>query len=342
MSERDDKPLRIQLLRYVPAILFLGLAVWFLVPRLGSIEDSLKVVRTMTLWPLGVAVVAEALSYAANGWLLCQTVGMSGDHMRLGRATAIVMGASTVSLVAAGLFGYTAAIFRWVRQGGVQRSSAGLAATVPPMFDGSALVLFALAGAFELLRHGDMPPTAVRVLISVTAVLAGLAAVALYALHSPAKTTRFLRRLQKRRPFKRFLTDAVIDTTSERLVVFDRSIREGGGIRAAFASLLNLSFDLAALGFVFIAIGHPLRWTTVLAGYGVPILLGRLSFLPGGIAAVEIGMTAFYTSLGVPVHVAVVAILTYRLISFWLPSLAGIPVAVALQMRGGRGQRQRA
>jgi uncharacterized protein (TIRG00374 family) len=329
-----EKPLRVHLLRYVPAIVFLGLAVWFLIPRLGSIGESLEVVRTMRVWPLGVAALAEALSYLANGWLLCQTVGMSGDRMRLGRATAIVMGASTVSLVAAGVFGYTAAIFRWTRDAGVHRSTAAVAASIPPMFDGGALVVFALAGAIELLRHGGMAPTSARALVIVIAGLSAVVALSVYGLSSVERTARLLRRLQRIRFLRRFITDAMIQTTTERLDTFGRSLRSGGGLRAAAASLLNLSCDLTALGFVFIATGHPLRWHVLLSGYGVPLLLGRASFLPGGIAAIEIGMTAMYSSLGVPVQVAVVAVLTYRLISFWIPSVIGIPVAVTLQMRG--------
>jgi uncharacterized membrane protein YbhN (UPF0104 family) len=35
--------------------------------------------------------------------------------------------------------------------------------------------------------------------------------------------------------------------------------------------------------------------------------------------------------LGVPGNAAVVAVLTYRLISFWLPALVGIPIAIALE-----------
>lgn len=61
--------------------------------------------------------------------------------------------------------------------------------------------------------------------------------------------------------------------------------------------------------------------------------LGRSSLLPGGIAVVEVGMIAASVSLGVPTEMAVVAVLAYRLISFWIPTLAGIPVAVLLQTR---------
>ncbi|HMC22813.1 MAG TPA: flippase-like domain-containing protein, partial [Thermoanaerobaculia bacterium] len=59
--------------------------------------------------------------------------------------------------------------------------------------------------------------------------------------------------------------------------------------------------------------------------------LGRASFLPGGIAVVEVAMAALYSELGVPPSTAIVAVLTYRLISFWLPALAGIPLAIGLQ-----------
>ena len=47
-------------------------------------------------------------------------------------------------------------------------------------------------------------------------------------------------------------------------------------------------------------------------------------------------MAALYGGLGVPANVAVVAVLTYRLISFWLPAAVGIPVAIALQSRRAR------
>ena len=49
-----------------------------------------------------------------------------------------------------------------------------------------------------------------------------------------------------------------------------------------------------------------------------------------GIAVVEVAMIALYGGLGVPASIAVVGVLTYRLISFWLPAILGIPIAIAL------------
>jgi len=47
-------------------------------------------------------------------------------------------------------------------------------------------------------------------------------------------------------------------------------------------------------------------------------------------------MVALYASLGISNTTAVVVVGAYRLISFWLPSVAGFPIAAFLQ----RSQRQ--
>ena len=95
--------------------------------------------------------------------------------------------------------------------------------------------------------------------------------------------------------------------------------------------VLNLAFDALTLALIFWASGTVLRVTTLLAGYGLPLLLGRVSFIPGGVAVTEISMSAFYVSLGVARAPVVVSIVVYRLISFWIPTLLGIPLIVRLQ-----------
>ena len=82
---------------------------------------------------------------------------------------------------------------------------------------------------------------------------------------------------------------------------------------------------------LFIAAGHPVSLGVLLTGYGLPLLLGKISFLPGGVGIVEATMAALYGGLGVPSGVTVVVILIYRLLSFWLPLLLGFPIMLYLQ-----------
>ena len=62
----------------------------------------------------------------------------------------------------------------------------------------------------------------------------------------------------------------------------------------------------------------------LVAGYGVPQLLGKLTVILGGIGVVESSMVGLYTVLGVPNAVAIVAVLGYASFRFrcrhWLVS----------------------
>ncbi|MHB8807975.1 MAG: flippase-like domain-containing protein, partial [Anaerolineaceae bacterium] len=62
-----------------------------------------------------------------------------------------------------------------------------------------------------------------------------------------------------------------------------------------------------------------------------PLLLGKAAFvIPGGVGIVEGTMVALYDKLGVTNEVAVIVVLAYRLISFWLPSIIGFPLVFYL------------
>lgn len=95
--------------------------------------------------------------------------------------------------------------------------------------------------------------------------------------------------------------------------------------------VLGLAVHLT-LFFLFLAAGHSVSPGVLLSGYGLPLLLGKAAFVvPGGVGVVEGSMAILYDGLGVPDSITVVVVLGYRLISFWLPNLAGFPLAAYLQ-----------
>jgi uncharacterized membrane protein YbhN (UPF0104 family) len=66
--------------------------------------------------------------------------------------------------------------------------------------------------------------------------------------------------------------------------------------------------------------------------------LGSLLPLPGGIGGIEGGMIGAFAAFGIPANHALVAVLSYSAIAFWLPALPGIAGYVALRstVRGWR------
>jgi uncharacterized protein (TIRG00374 family) len=329
-----ERPVILHARVWIPLIAFIAFAIHYLLPRVATVENSLEQVRQLRVLPLLFAVIAEAISYVANGWLLWTTIAFSKERVSLARCIKIVTAASTVSLVAAGVIGYAASVYEWTRRSGARRETATIAAAVPSAFDGAALVLFGVISAAILLLRGQMASWALRSVTIVMLVLLLAAAATLLALFAPQRARDLLSRIlgEKRRK--------TADQIEETLTIVRTTIRGGGALRAFSAACLNLIFDLLAFELVFLATGHGIAPVVLLGGYGVPILLGRSSFIPGGIAVVEVGMTATYVSLGVPAEVAVVAVLAYRLISFWLPAIAGVPIAAYLQTRGNFTSRE--
>lgn len=330
--ESESPPLKFRILRAVPILLVLGLLVHFLLPRLDTIEDSLATLRKLVPWAIGLSVIMEVLSYVANGALLQSVIQLAGERMSLRRAAAIEIGAGSVALVAAGALGFGAAIYKWTSKRGVSADAALLASWLPSVFDAAALIVFALVGAIELLllhQLSRVTVVALSIVVSLLAIVIG-GAIALLARNDWLRAISIrAARLMKR--FRPKWKDAALIGAAETTAEIWQKMRGGGWILPACCSLMVLTFDLLCLRYAFLAAGHSLHISLLLAGYGVPLLLGRASFLPGGIAVVEVAMTALYGGLGVPANVAVVAVLTYRLISFWLPALAGIPIAITLQ-----------
>jgi uncharacterized protein (TIRG00374 family) len=115
----------------------------------------------------------------------------------------------------------------------------------------------------------------------------------------------------------------------------------GGGVRTAghlarqrrvglLGAVAYWGFDIAVLGVCFHAFGTVVPVAVLVVGYFLGTL-GSLLPLPGGIGGVEGGMIGAFVAFGVPASSAVIAVLAYRAISFWLPTLPGIAGYLALR-----------
>jgi uncharacterized protein (TIRG00374 family) len=79
---------------------------------------------------------------------------------------------------------------------------------------------------------------------------------------------------------------------------------------------------MAVLWASFHAFGRPPPYAVIVMAYFVG-MLGNLLPLPGGVGGVDGGMIGALIAFNVDSGLAVVAVLAYRLIAFWLPILPG-------------------
>jgi uncharacterized protein (TIRG00374 family) len=341
MSEQEVplNPPKMRLWRYLPILIVMGLAVHLLLPQITALEKSWQVLKSLLPWAVGLAFIAQILSYLGSGYLLQNILRIAKQRGSLWLNTLIVVGSTSVGMLAGGMVGSSAAIYRWTSGSKGSVEGATLASIFWPFFDNLMLVLFSTFGLIHLLLIHDLTQIQwigfVLILLCLGLVLGGV----LLAVHYQEKTigivSWFTGRVAhlRRKPFDLQIVRQRIGN------LFDAwdTLTQGAWIRLTLGAFLNISFDILTLYFLFLAAGQNISPGVLLAGYGLPILLGRIAFiLPGGVGVVESSMTVFYTGLGVPKPITIVVVLGYRLISFWLPTLLGFAAAAFLSRKSSK------
>jgi uncharacterized membrane protein YbhN (UPF0104 family) len=91
---------------------------------------------------------------------------------------------------------------------------------------------------------------------------------------------------------------------------------------ALAAALAWWAFDIAVLWTTFEMFGRPPSAAVLVLCYFLGHV-AQLLPLPGGVGPVEGGLIAAFVACGVPVSLAILAVLSYQAISTWLPALPG-------------------
>jgi uncharacterized membrane protein YbhN (UPF0104 family) len=91
-----------------------------------------------------------------------------------------------------------------------------------------------------------------------------------------------------------------------------------------------MAFDVAALGFCFLALGHSPGFGVLVFAYLVGQLGGLLP-LPGGIGGTEGGLIGVFAVFQVPLAKSAAAVLAYRALQLWIPAALGSVAFVRLR-----------
>jgi uncharacterized protein (TIRG00374 family) len=89
-------------------------------------------------------------------------------------------------------------------------------------------------------------------------------------------------------------------------------------------------FDVATLWLAFRALGSAPPFGAVVMGYLAGMAANMLP-IPGGIGAVDLGLVGMLTLYGAALSTAAAAVLIYRAISLWVPTLVGTVAYVLLR-----------
>jgi len=114
---------------------------------------------------------------------------------------------------------------------------------------------------------------------------------------------------------------AVLARNPARLALL---VMSSAGISLAYAAALAASVRAAGAG---------ISVTSALVVYFAASAVGALSPTPGGLGTLEAALIAGLSQQGVPTAAAVAGVLTYRVITYWLPVVPGLVFVGVLKRR---------
>ncbi len=298
-----------------------------LLPQIAGARKSFNLLGGISpLW-MGVAIVAQCLSIVAYARLTQIAVDAPGvSYWQLLRIDLSTLAVSHVvpagSAVGIGL-GY-----RLLTRSGVSSERAVTGKALQTV--GSAVVLNVLLGAglvAALVLHGSNPLYAPMAAIGL-ALIIGAGVIGIILAHGESRLTTIVVRALDRIPR--------VDADSGRRLIsaLAGTIRRLAGDRRFLFRLtvwatLNWVLEAFALWACVRAFGHTLGPVGLLVAYGLANVAAALPITPGGLGIVEgilvPTLVAFDTTRGV----AVLGVLAFRLLSFWLP----IPIGFASYAR---------
>jgi uncharacterized protein (TIRG00374 family) len=121
-----------------------------------------------------------------------------------------------------------------------------------------------------------------------------------------------------------------------------RQVLDSKWWQAVLLTAGRLGFDYGCLLAALCATGASPQPSLVLLAYAAAGIVALLPLTPGGLGIVEASLTGLLVLADVPAGDAVLAILAYRIASYWLPLLAGPPAYLLFRHRYGPPVRQRA
>jgi uncharacterized membrane protein YbhN (UPF0104 family) len=310
-----------------------GLAfLYFVLPKLAGISTTLHRLERGDAWWIALGVAFEILSFA--GYVVVFRAVFVDRAPRIGWRESYVI--TMAGLVATRLFAAAGAGGIAVTAWALRRSGMEPRIVACRMVAFMVLLYVIYAGSMLVdgvgLGTGLFPGGGSFAITIVPAIFAGVmfAIVGAMAL-LPEDIERRLGRLASRWGRGSRLVAGVVAAPG----LAASGVRTAVGlIRTRDPRLLGAlawwGFDICVLWAMFHAFGSPPPFTVIWMAYFVGTL-GNLLPLPGGLGGVEGGMIGAFAAFGVEFNLAVLAVLSYRAISFWLPTLPG---AVAyLQLR---------
>lgn len=305
---------------------------YFVLPKLAGAGSSVRRLEHGNTWWIAIGVCLETLSFAGYV-VLFRTVFVRGQS-RLGMRESYLITMS--GLVATRLFAAAGAGGVVLTAWALRRS--GMNARLVACRMVAFMVLLYLIYACSVIVDGVAlgsglfaggAPFAITIVPAIIAAILMCAVATMALLHGgvSARIERWASGSGRSSLWiSRALAVPALLSSGVRTAIELARSRDPGLLGA----LAWWGFDICVLWACFHAFGASPNFTIIWMAYFVG-MLGNLLPFPGGLGGVEGGMIGALAAFGVGLNIAVPAVLAYRAISFWLPTMPGVVAYIQLR-----------
>ncbi len=285
---------------------FVG-AFYFLLPQLGDFSDTAEAASHANWWWLVPMIVGAAATIAFAALAFIASAPQPVPYLP---ALRMQLASSFVSRIAPANTGSLAVGVRFLQRSGLDAGRAAAAVGLCAL--AGFVVHLSLMGAFLLWVGGSgdvgfsLPDADVLFLVIAVAMSGAGLVIGLV----PAVRQRVLPPLVEQ---ARNALSSLADVLTDPLRVVGL-ITGSTGLTSSF--IVTLAASVAAFG-------GGVSFPQIGAAYLVAAALGSAAPTPGGLGAVEGALVAALTGYGMSSGPAVSAVLTFRLVTYWLPMLPG-------------------
>lgn len=318
------------LLAVASALVLAVLVPWVIVPQYSSAVQTLGSLEQISLPLVLLACILELSSLLAYSALTASVLGPgSPSYFTLLRIDLADLGVNHV--VPGGGATAAAVRFKLLQRAGTRPAEALTGAAIE--ITGSNLVLAVTFAVGLLLSLTTISANAYYRTASVAA-LAGLLGTGLgiwFLTHSTDSAIRIARATVRHLPVvSEEAVENFLRVMAQEIIQLARNPRKMG-MDFLLASA-NWLLDAAALWVLIAAFGHNLGIGPLLTVYGVGSILAMLPLTPGGLGIVEGVMVPALIGFGTPAGIALLGVIGWRLIEFWLPIPLGALAYISLRL----------
>jgi uncharacterized protein (TIRG00374 family) len=308
--------------------------VFGLLPRLGGLRHDAAGLRHARPAFVAAAIVAQAVSLACYALLYRRVLASLGARLRFRLAAEVTLSTFLISHVTPfGSATGTLLNVSTLEAEGIAASTTGEAIGLTSLVSAVALIalfgtgLVATAGRHVSATYLRIAGIALVLVVLVLAIAFGVGA-------HPGIAERAVRRAAGwARHLRPSIDPEKAAQTSKRLVVLARSALTWRAFLESYGfASADLLFDLLSLDLMFLAFRYQPGFGPLAVAYGAANIASAIPITPGGLGVIEVTLVAITAGFGAPRATAVIAVLGYRVVNYWLPLLPGAVAYLRLRL----------